>query len=234
MAQEANRPDLLIKTLASSRRSGKMLVNEHPARAALLPNPRVPEFHLSSLTVFRFFRQMHRHRRPRDRPAAVHFQILARRQLDLRRALKELLLYAVVVLLPAVIRKGRHVIENQSVILGVELRWGLRVSGTPSGAIAVDELAKRGVVSSLLLRPSTNKSQQPTNDRQHNIQQPAPLLGMIAGSSAHGSRHSVSPGNPGTRVCRWRLQRVPPTLLRICPFCKRSYSRSFTKLILVR
>ena len=53
-----------------------MLVNEHPARAALLPNPRVPEFHLSSLTVFRFFRQMHRHRRPRDLPRRFTFRSL--------------------------------------------------------------------------------------------------------------------------------------------------------------
>ena len=169
---------------------------------------------------------MHGHGRPRDRPAAAHFQILARRQFDLRRALQELLLHALVVFLPTVIRKGRHIIKYKSIFLAVELRRSIRISRTPGGAITVDKLAERGLVRGLLLRPGADKSQQCTEYRQRHIQHPAPSLGMIAGSSAHRSGHSVSPGNPRTRVCRWRSQGVPHTLLRICPFCKRSYSNN--------
>src|SRR5437660_3174066 len=198
--------------LASSRRSGKMFVNEHPARAALLPNPGIPQLHLRSLTVFfRFFHQMHGHCHPCDRPAAVHSQILACSQFDLRRALQEFLLHALVVFLPTVIRKGRHIIKYKSIFLGVELRWSIRVSSAPGRAIAIDELAKCGIVRGLLLRPRANKCQQRANDRQPHIHQPPPSLSMITCSTAHGnrSRHSISPGNleqdssgGGPKACR--------------------------------
>src|SRR5258708_35441815 len=190
-----------------------MLMHEHPIRPALLPNTGVPEIHLSRLTVFRFFHQMHWHRHPRDRPAAVHFQILARSQFDRRRALQKLLLHAVVVLLPAVIRKRSYIIKNESVVLGVELRRSIRRTRAPSGAIAVDQLAKGGIVRGLLLGPGANESQQCTYYRQRYIQQPPPSLGIFVDAPAHRCGHSVSPSNPGTRVCRWMSQCVPLTVV---------------------
>src|SRR5207244_12822115 len=117
-----------------------------------------------------------------------YLQILARRQFDLRRALQELLSHALVVFLPTVIRKGRHIIKYKSIFLAVELRRSIRISRTPGGAITVDKLAERGLVRGLLLRPGADKSQQCTEYRQRHIQHPAPSLGMIAGSSAHRSR----------------------------------------------
>src|SRR6266699_815143 len=165
LAPWANRPALFVKTLASGRRSGKMLVNEHPARATLLPNAGIPQVHLSSFTVLRFFHQMHWNRHPRDRPAAAHFQVLTRSQLDFRRAFQKLLLHAVVVLLPAMVCKRRHVIKNEAVLLGVELRWSFRRSRAPSHAVAVYELPKGGIVCGLLLCPSANEGQQCTDNR---------------------------------------------------------------------
>jgi hypothetical protein len=51
LAQWANRPALFAKTLIFGRRRRKMVVHEHPAGAALLPNPGIAEIHFSSLTV---------------------------------------------------------------------------------------------------------------------------------------------------------------------------------------
>src|SRR5260370_22419911 len=177
LAAWANRPALFVKPLASGRRSGKMLVNEHPARATLLPNAGIPQVHLSSLTVLRFFHQMHWNRHPRNCPTAAHFQVLTRSQLDFRRAFQKLLLHAVVVLLPAMVCKRRNVIKNEAVLLGVELRWSFRRSSAPSHAVAVYELPKGGIVCGLLLCPGANESQQCSYDRQRYIQQPAPARG---------------------------------------------------------
>src|SRR6266849_2027700 len=167
---------------------------------------------------------MHWDGHPCDRPAAGHLQVLTRSQLDFRRALQKLLLHAIVVLLPTMVRKRRDIIKNESVVLGVELRGRIRRPRAPSGAIAVDELAKRGVVGGLLLRAGTNESQQRTGYRQRHIQQPAPSLGIFVDGSAYRCAHSVSPRNSGTRVCRWMSQRVPPKLNPTRPYCKDSYS----------
>src|SRR5260370_28952255 len=105
-----------------------MLVNEHPARTTLLPNAGIPEFHLSSLTVLRFFHQMHWNRHPRNCPTAAHFQVLTRSQIDFRRAFQKLLLHAVGALLPAMVCTRRHVIKNEAVLLGVEPGRTLRPS----------------------------------------------------------------------------------------------------------
>jgi hypothetical protein len=51
LAQWANRPALIVKTLIFGRRRGEMVVHKHPARAALFPYSRVAEVHFSSLTV---------------------------------------------------------------------------------------------------------------------------------------------------------------------------------------
>src|SRR6266404_1803481 len=139
---------------------------------------------------------MHWHRHPRDCPAAVYFQILTGSQLDLRRTLQKLLLHSVVVLLPAVIRKWRHIIKNEPVLLGVELRRRFRIPGAPSGAIAINQLSKGSFIRGLLLRPGANKSQQRTEYRQRHIHQPAPSHGTFASTTARGSGHSVSPSNP--------------------------------------
>src|ERR1700682_686597 len=200
-----------------------MLVHKHPGRAALFPNTGVPEIQFRNLTVLRFFHQVHRNRCPGDHPAAGHFQVLPRSQLDLRGIIQKFLLHSVVVLLPTVICKRRPLKKNESVVLGVELRRSIRRSRAPSRAIAVDELAKVTVVRGFLLRPGTNKCQQCAGYRQRYIQQPAPSLDIFAEKSAHRRGHLVFPRFSGTRDRKWMSQRVPPTLLRFRPFCKRSY-----------
>src|SRR5437879_6839046 len=140
---------------------------------------------------------MHRHRHPRDSSPAVYFQIFAGSALDLRRTLQKLLLDAVVIFLPAVVRKRRHIIKNKSVVLGVELLRRFRIPCAPSSAIAVNQLSKSSVVRGLLLRPGPNEGEQGADDRQRHIQDPTPSLGIIVDSSAHRCIHSVSPGNSG-------------------------------------
>src|SRR6266513_899290 len=205
-----------------------MLVHEHPTRTALFPNTGVPEIQFNHFSVFCFFRQMHRHSRPGDHAAAGHSQIFSRRQFDTRRVVQNRRLDPVVIFLPAVIRKRRHIIKNQSIVLGVELRRSIRRSRAPSLTIAVDELAKSGIFRGLLPRPGVNECQQYTGYHHRYIEQPAPSLGIFVDSSDHRFSHSVSPRNPGTRVCRGVSQRSPHTLLRFRPFCKRSYSLLFT------
>src|SRR5712664_218245 len=207
-----------------------MLVHKHPARTALFPNTGVPQIQFRSLTVLRFFHQMHRNRCPRNHAPAGHLQIFPRGQFDLRGIIQKFLLHAVVVLLPAVIRKRRHIIKNQSVVLGVELRRSVRRSRAPSRAITVDQLAKVTVVRGFLLRPCSNESQQSAGDRQPYIQQPAPSLGISVDGSAHRCSHFVFPRYSGTRVCGWMSQRVLPTLLRFRPFCKCLYAPSWVQL----
>jgi hypothetical protein len=51
LAQWANRPALIVKTLIFSRRHREMVVHEYPAGTALFPDPGVAEVHFSSLTV---------------------------------------------------------------------------------------------------------------------------------------------------------------------------------------
>src|SRR5947199_2873313 len=170
-----------------------MFVNEHPVRSALLPNSGIPEFHLRSLAILlRFLHQMHGHGRPRDRPAAAHFQILARCQFDLRRALQELLLHALVVFLPTVIRKGRHIIKYKSIFLAVELRRSIRISRTPGGAITVDKLVERGLVRGLLLRPGADKIHKSSEHPKPSIHNQAPPLALMASTSANVTSNSES------------------------------------------
>src|SRR5882672_306579 len=145
---------------------------------------------------------MHRHNRPGDHPAAGHLQVPTRRELDLRCIIQEFLLHSVVKFLPTMVRERSHIVENQAIVLGVELRRSVRRSRAPSLAIAVDELAKGGIFRGLLLRPGSNKCQQCAGDRQRHIQQPAPSLGIFVDGSAYRCGHSVSPRSPGTKVCR--------------------------------
>src|SRR5260370_28659274 len=123
---------------------------------------------------------MHWDCHPSHHAATVHLQVLTRGQLDLRSTLQKLFLHSFVVLLPTVIRERRHIIKNQSVFLGVELRRCIRRTSAPSRAIAVDQLAKGGVVRGLLLCPGAYESERCTGDCQRHIQQPAPTLGMFA------------------------------------------------------
>src|SRR5438045_6562746 len=101
---------------------------------------------------------MHRNDGPGDHAPAVHLQILTGGQLDLRSILQKLLLHSVVKFLPAVVRKGSDIVENQVVVLCVEFRRSLRRSRAPSRAKVVDELAEVGFVGGLLLRPGDRKS----------------------------------------------------------------------------
>src|SRR5713226_4715238 len=140
---------------------------------------------------------MHRHDGPRDHAAASHFQLLTRRQLNFRGIIQKFFLYSVVIFLPTVVREGSDIVENEAVVLGVELRRSLRISGAPRRAKAVDESAERSVIRGLLLCPGSNESQQGANDRQPHIQHPAPSFGIIGDSSAHRCGHSLSPRNSG-------------------------------------
>src|SRR6266478_3760526 len=88
---------------------------------------------------------MHRHNRPGDHPAAGHLQVPTRRELDLRCVIQEFLLHSVVKFLPTMVRERSHIVENQAIVLGVELRRSVRRSRAPSLAIAVDELTKGGI-----------------------------------------------------------------------------------------
>src|SRR5260370_7994665 len=118
-------------------------------------------------------------RHTRDQPSERHLQVLTRSQLDLRRAIQKLLLLPLVVLLPAVIRKRRHVIKNESVILGVELRRRVRCPRAPSRAIAVNQLPKGGVIRGLLLRPGSNEGQQCTAYPHPYVHHPHPSLALL-------------------------------------------------------
>ena len=106
------------------------------------------------------------------------------------------------IFLPTVVRERSHIVEDQAAVLGVELPGGFRISSAPSRAKAVDEFAKRSVVRGLLLCPGSHERHQGPDDCQHHIQHPPPSLGISVDSSAHRCGHSVSPRNPGTRVCR--------------------------------
>src|SRR5260370_8049374 len=98
---------------------------------------------------------------PRDRAAASPLQVLPCRQLDFRRIIQEFFLHPVVKFLPAVVREGRDVIENQAAVLGVELRRPLRVPSAPSRAEPLDALPKPPPARRLLLPPSANQPHHP-------------------------------------------------------------------------
>ena len=162
---------------------------------------------------------MHRNDGPGDHAAAVHLQILTGGQLDLRSILQKLLLHSVVKFLPAVVRKGSDIVENQVVVLCVEFLRSLRRSRAPSRAKVVDELAEVGFVGGLLLRPGPNESQQCTDYGQPHIQQPSPSLGIFVASTVHGCGHSVSPRECGLGMS----QSVSHNLFPLAGFCKSSY-----------
>src|ERR1700675_2796814 len=102
---------------------------------------------------------MHGYRRPGDHSAAGHLQILTRRQLDLRSIIQKFLLRSVVIFLPSVVGEGSDIVENEAIVLRIELRRSFRISRAPRHTKSVDELAKRGVVGGLLLRPRSDESQ---------------------------------------------------------------------------
>src|SRR5438132_8459667 len=106
---------------------------------------------------------MHRNDGPGDHVAAVHFQILTGGQLDLRSILQKLLLHSVVKFLPAVVRKGSDIVENQVVVLCVEFRRSLRRSRAPSRAKAIDQLAEvSSAVAFFFARAPTEGRHAPT------------------------------------------------------------------------
>src|SRR5260370_35586796 len=108
---------------------------------------------------------MHRYDRPGDHPAASHLQVLTRRQFNLRSIIQKLFQHSVVILLPAVVREGSYVVENEAIVFCVELSWRLCRSRAPSYAKAVDEFAKRGIVRGFLLCAGANECQQCTDYR---------------------------------------------------------------------
>src|SRR6266571_8676690 len=116
--------------------------------------------------------------------------------------------------------KRRHVVENQAIVLGVELRRSIRSSRAPRRAILIDQLAKRCVIGGFLLCACPHERQQSTSERQGHIEKPAPTLHTPVVSIAHGCAHSGSPRKLGTRDCTGTSQSVPHKLARFVRFCK--------------
>jgi len=83
-----------------------------------------------------------------------------------------LLLDAGGVLLPAVVRKGSHIVEDEAVILGVELGGVGDVAGAPSGAIVVNEFAEGGGVGGFLLGACTGEGEQASEESNENVEDP--------------------------------------------------------------
>src|SRR6266852_2244298 len=100
---------------------------------------------------------MHRYNGPGNHAAASHLQVLTRRQLDLRGVIQKLLLHSVVIFLPTVVCEGSDIVENETIVLGIELRRSLRRPRAPRRAKTVDEFAEHGVVRGVLLCPGTDE-----------------------------------------------------------------------------
>src|SRR5256885_10298316 len=126
-----------ILPILSSQGGREMLVDNKPVLAALLPNSCVTHFCFRSLTVLGLFGKMHGHGGPSKRPTAADLQVLPCGKSTTFHAGEELLLHAVVVFLPAVIREWSQVIKHQPALLGVELCRSVGVSGAPGRAILI-------------------------------------------------------------------------------------------------
>lgn len=78
-SQTAIPPHFFSGALSASHGRREVLMNEQPTRAALFPDPRIPDICFYSLTIFCFLGEMHRNRRPSKRSVTLHFKVLARR-----------------------------------------------------------------------------------------------------------------------------------------------------------
>src|SRR5437867_1427648 len=116
--------------------------------------------------------------------------------------------------------KRRHVVENQAIVLGVELRRSIRASRAPRRAILVDQLAERCVIGSFLLCACPHERQQSASERQGHIEKPAPALHTPVVSIAHGCAHLGSPRKLETTDGTGTSKRVPHKLARFVRFCK--------------
>jgi hypothetical protein len=198
-------------------------MDEKPARGAPLPNSGVPYICFHVFTVFPFFGQMHGYRGPRHRPAPPDLQIFPRAQRSAFHIVKDRGFHALVIFLPAVIRKRCHVVENQPVLLGIKPCWIVGVSRAPGRAISVDQLPKRRIIGSLLLRPRPDKRQQSTAKGQQHIQEPSPSFSTSGVHTICLQDHLRLPQELfGTRGKKtdWI---VADTLWRIVRICKGSY-----------
>src|SRR6185369_698620 len=139
---------------------------------------------------------MHGHGGPRDHTAAHYAQILARREFFHGRVVEELLLYSIVVLVPAAVGERCEVVEDQAIFLGIEPGGCVGVAGAPGGAIVIDQLAEFGIVGGLLLCSRADKGQHRARKGHGHIEQPAPTL-------CHTFRlswtvHTMPPWNPSS------------------------------------
>ncbi len=119
---------------------------------------------------------MHGHRSPRHAPMPADSQILPRAQRSAHHIIEKFLLHPFAVFLPTVICKWRYIIKHQPVFLCVEAGRSIRVARAPRRAIRINQFAKRSVIARLLLRPRPNKRQQPSRQRQCDIEKPAPTF----------------------------------------------------------
>src|SRR6266436_1057430 len=127
-------------------------MHEKPVRSALLPNTGVSDLCFCSFSVLRLLGKMHGDRGPRQCASPRDLQVLACGQASAGYFREKFLLHSVVIFLPAVIRKRSQIIEDEPALLRVKLRRRIRVSGTPRGAVVVDQFAKGSVVRGALLR----------------------------------------------------------------------------------
>src|ERR1051326_3616540 len=131
---------------------------EKPVCSALLPNTGVADLRFAGLAVLRLFGVVHRDGGPCQGTAAADVQIFAAGERPARRACCEFLLYALVILLPAVIGEWSEIVEDQPVVLGIKFCRSFRATAAPCRAITVHQPAESGVVRSALLRAGTDES----------------------------------------------------------------------------
>src|ERR1700755_1418792 len=115
---------------------------EKPVSSALLPNSGVSDLYFRRLSVLCLLGKMHWDGGPRNCAATRNFQIFARGEAFAFHIRGKLLLHSLVLFLPAMVGKGSQVVKNEHVLLGIKLRWGIRIAGTPRRAVVINQLAK--------------------------------------------------------------------------------------------
>src|SRR6267154_4631876 len=121
-------------------------MHEKPVCTALLPNTGIADLYFNGFAILCFFREMHRDGGPRQRAAPHNFQAFAGGHTAAGHVGEKPFFDAFAIFLPTVIRERSYIVKDEAVVLGIILGWRVGVAGSPCGAVAVDQLAKRGVV----------------------------------------------------------------------------------------
>src|SRR6516162_2097324 len=164
----------------SAERHRQMLMHQYPRLAALLPNTCVADRHVDVFPVFHLRREVHRHGRPRDVAVPCYLQLLTRRQRSGRGVVKQVLMNSRLIFFPALIGERGEIVEDQSIVLGVELAGVRGVAGTPRGAVVINQLSKRRFVAGLLLSPRSGKRQQSSKQGKQNVNGPVETRASLA------------------------------------------------------